>query len=94
MMSDSHRPDSYARVFHVGNDEVSVDYYADQPKTGPHWIFTVKHKGVERIYKYTLRPNHILEMQAAKTNEQIARFLHHHVKSAEPVKTVKREDEK
>jgi hypothetical protein len=94
MTHDDHRQDSYAQVFHIGNAHVSVDYYADQPKPGPHWIFTIERAGIKRIYKYTLRPNHLLEMQAAKSSKQIAEFLLHHVKSAEPVKTVKRGEEK
>jgi hypothetical protein len=94
MTHDNHREDSYAKVYKIGDDEVSIDYYALHPKPGPLWIFTVKHKGIERIYMYSLRPNHILELQAARTSEQKAHFLHRHVRSSEPVKTIKRGEEK
>lgn len=90
---DESRIDSYAQVYQIGDDKVSVDYYAVEPKPGPHWIFTVERKGIKRVYKYTLRPQHILERRAARTPEAIAVFLHHHIRSAEPVKTLKRDDD-
>jgi hypothetical protein len=94
MTHDDHRQDSYAKIYKIGEDEVSIDYYALHPKPGPLWIFTIKRRGIERIYMYSLRPNHELELLAARTNEQKAHFLHRHAKASEPVKTVKRGEEK
>ncbi len=89
MIEDDDRADTYAKVFQIGTAQVSIDYYANEPRPGPAWIFTVQRGGVKRIYKYTLRPQHEEEIQSCTTDELRARFLLRHVRAAEPVKTIK-----
>lgn len=93
MTRDKSRGVSYAEVFHIGTADVSVDYYSGAPAPGPHWIFTVKRAGGVRTYKYTLRPEHAEERGTCTSGAMIAGFLLRHLRSAEPVQVIKREED-